>query len=135
MTKRIINQVQDFLTVISGDGNRIYQIVNIQLLLRRHPPEAVVSFLKELQKDYGKQLRKMLSENRSDPLINEIVVKRFRVRMAINTIRTAEDEQRMLKKIIQVWDGINKGVFVPNDTSWKCNNCSYKNACDDWFKG
>ncbi len=87
MTKRIINQVQDFLTVISGDGNRVYQIVNIQLLLRKHPPEAVISFLKELQKDYGKQLRKMLSENRSDPLINEIVAKRFRVRMAINTIR------------------------------------------------
>lgn len=51
------------------------------------------------------------------------------------TIRTPDDEQRMLKKIIQVWDGIKKGVFVPNDTSWKCNNCSYKNACDDWFKG
>ena len=50
MTKRIINQVQDFLTVISGDGDRIYQIVNVQLILRRHPPEAVISFLKELQK-------------------------------------------------------------------------------------
>lgn len=87
MTKRIINQVQDFLTVISGDGNRIYQIVNIQLLLRRHPPEAVISFLKELQKDYAKQLRKMLSENRSDPQINEVVARRFRVKMAINTIR------------------------------------------------
>jgi hypothetical protein len=86
MTKRIINDVQDFLTVISGDGNRIYQIVNIQLLLRRHPPEAVISFLKELQKDYGAKLKKILGENKSDPLINEIVAKRFRIKMAINII-------------------------------------------------
>jgi len=49
------------------------------------------------------------------------------------TIRTEIDEIRLIKKIHQVWEGISKGVFVPNDTSWKCKNCSYKTACDDWF--
>ena len=49
------------------------------------------------------------------------------------TVRTEIDEIRLVRKIKQVWDGISKGVFVPNDTSWKCKNCSYKTACDEWF--
>ncbi len=49
------------------------------------------------------------------------------------TVRTEIDEIRLIKKIHQVWDGISKSVFVPNDTSWKCKNCAYKTACDQWF--
>jgi len=49
------------------------------------------------------------------------------------TTRTEIDEKRLVKKIIQVWQGIKKSVFVPNDTSWKCKNCNYKQACNDWF--
>jgi len=49
------------------------------------------------------------------------------------TIRTEIDEARLIKKIQQVWSGISKGIFIPNDTSWKCKNCAYKSACDDWF--
>jgi putative RecB family exonuclease len=49
------------------------------------------------------------------------------------TVRTEIDEIRLVRKIKQVWDGISKGVFVPNDTSWKCKNCSYRTACDQWF--
>lgn len=49
------------------------------------------------------------------------------------TTRSEIDEIRLIKKIQTVWEGIEKGVFVPNDTSWKCKNCSYKTACDDWF--
>ncbi|MFC1816589.1 RecB family exonuclease, partial [Thermodesulfobacteriota bacterium] len=49
------------------------------------------------------------------------------------TTRSEIDEQRLIRKIKQVWEGISKGVFVPNDTSWKCKNCSYKTACNEWF--
>jgi len=49
------------------------------------------------------------------------------------TTRAAQDERRAAKKIIQVWEGIEKGVFLPHDTSWRCQNCPYKNHCDDWF--
>jgi len=49
------------------------------------------------------------------------------------TTRSELDERRVARKIVQVWDGISKGVFVPNDTGWKCKNCGYKNACDEWF--
>ena len=85
MTKRVINNVQEYLTVVGED--RVYQIVNIELLLKRHPPEAVICFLRELQKDYMKQLKQVIKDNKTDPRINEIVAKNFRIKMAINTIR------------------------------------------------
>ncbi len=49
------------------------------------------------------------------------------------SIRTEVDEVRLIKKIHKVWQGISSGVFVPNDTSWKCKNCNYRQACDEWF--
>ena len=91
MTKKAINEVQDYLTVNTVDGDKVYQIVNVELLLRKHPPEAVVSFLKELQKEYGKKLGRLMKEDKTNPCINELVIKRFRVRMAINTIRNYDN--------------------------------------------
>ena len=87
MTKRVINDVQSFLTFMETDGNRVYQIVNVELLLRRHPPEAVITFLQELHKDYGKALSKFIQEDKTNSQINELVAKRFRIKMAINTIK------------------------------------------------
>lgn len=49
------------------------------------------------------------------------------------SVRSEIDEIRLIKKIHKVWQGISKGVFVPNDTSWKCKNCNYRQACDEWF--
>ena len=49
------------------------------------------------------------------------------------TVRSEVDEKRLIKKIQQVWDGISKGVFIPNDTHWKHNNCPYRKVCDEWF--
>jgi putative RecB family exonuclease len=49
------------------------------------------------------------------------------------TTRSEIDEKRVMKKIAQAWDGIKKEVFIPNDGSWKCKNCSYKTVCDEWF--
>lgn len=49
------------------------------------------------------------------------------------TFRTPEDEQRLLKKIRKVYEGIARGVFIPNDTNWKCPNCAFKSYCDSWF--
>jgi putative RecB family exonuclease len=45
------------------------------------------------------------------------------------TARTGNDERRAVSKMQRVWDGINKGVFVPNDASWKCNGCEFKTQC------
>ena len=83
-----IHEVQEFLTVCGED--RVYQIVNVELLLRRHPPEAVIGFLNLLRDDYKKELKQIIQKNKTDPRINELVAKNFRIRMAINTIKNAE---------------------------------------------
>ena len=51
------------------------------------------------------------------------------------TTRSKLDERRLIKKAAQVWDGISKKVFVPNDTSWKCKGCAFKQACDEYLEG
>jgi len=50
------------------------------------------------------------------------------------TSRSELDERRALKKIIEVWRGITSGIFIPNDTSWRCPSCAYKTYCDEWFQ-
>ena len=49
------------------------------------------------------------------------------------TTRSEIEEKRLIKKIQKVWEGIDRRVFIPNDTSWKCKGCSHKKACDAWF--
>jgi len=51
------------------------------------------------------------------------------------TTRTDVDEKRAIRKMIEVWKGISKGVFIPNDSpsNWKCKGCSFKKSCDEWF--
>ena len=93
MTKKSITDVQEFLTVILDDGDRVYQIVNVELLLRRHPPEAVISFLQELNKDLSKKLSKYIRDDKTNAYINEIVAKRWRIKMAINTIRNYGEKE------------------------------------------
>ena len=93
MTKRAINDVQSFLTFMETDGNRVYQIVNVELLLRRHPPEAVISFLQELTRIMGRHCPSSSRRIRPIRMINELVAKRFRIKMAINTIRNYGKEE------------------------------------------
>jgi len=89
MTKRVINDVQDYLTVVGED--KVYQIVNVELLLRRHPPEAVIAFLEQLRSEYQKELGQLIKNNKTDARINELVAKNFRIKMAINTIKNAKE--------------------------------------------
>ena len=49
------------------------------------------------------------------------------------TVRTDDDEKKALRKIMSVWDGISKSVFIANDTSWKCGGCSYKQHCENYL--
>ena len=89
MTKKVINHVQDYLTVVGED--KVYQIVNVELLLRRHPPEAVIAFLDQLRSEYQKQLGQLIKNNKTDARINELVAKNFRIKMAINTIKNSKE--------------------------------------------
>jgi len=50
------------------------------------------------------------------------------------TTRSEDDLTRAEMVIRAVWDGINKNVFVPNPTSWKCKNCEFKSHCVKWHE-
>lgn len=92
MTKRVINQVRDYLTIVTED--RIYQICPVEVLLLRHSPEQVVGFLNLLRQDYKKELRELLRENKTHPKVNFLIVNIFRLRMAIKTIQKSKKEER-----------------------------------------
>ena len=90
MTKRVINEIQDYLTVVSGD--KVYQIVkNVELLLRRHSGVAVIAFLDQLRIEYKKELGQLIKTDKTSAQINELVAKNFRLKMAINTIKNSKD--------------------------------------------
>jgi hypothetical protein len=90
MTKRVLNQVRDYLTIVEPD--HVYQIVNVEVLLMRHPPDAVVGFLNMLRQEYKKELNQILHENKTHPKINFLIVNIFRIRMAMKTIQKAQKE-------------------------------------------
>lgn len=46
------------------------------------------------------------------------------------TVRDESQEKKALKTIQMAWEGIGKGVFIPNAEKWKCSGCSYKSHCD-----
>ena len=91
MTKRVINEVQEYLT-ICGE-NRVYQIVNVELLLRRHSPEAVIAFLDQLRMEYKKELGQLIKNNKTDEKVNDLIAKNWRIKMAITTIKNAKGVQ------------------------------------------
>lgn len=49
----------------------------------------------------------------------------------IYTTRCEVHDERAIRKIKNVWEGIQKNVFIPNDNSWKCNNCEYRSNCNN----
>ena len=91
MTKKIFNQVQDFLTVV--DPDHTYQIVNVGLLLWQHTPEEVVGYLNQLRQEFKKELNRLLKENKAHPKVNFLIVQMFRLRMAIKTIQKSQKEE------------------------------------------
>ena len=92
MKDHVIEEAQNYLTVQYDD--RTHQMVNVELLLHRHGPEAVLDFLIELQEQYRKNLRQLIRKNKNDPKINDLVAKRFRIRMAINVIKNSERREK-----------------------------------------
>lgn len=49
------------------------------------------------------------------------------------TTRASSAERRTAKKLIEVLNGISKGIFIPTDEGWQCKGCGYKRYCDEWF--
>ena len=87
-----MKDVQEYLTVVGED--RVYQIVNVEMLLKKHPGQAVIGFLNLLRDDYKKELKQLIQNNKTDARINELVAKNFRIRMAINTIKNSKEVRK-----------------------------------------
>ncbi|MFH2060500.1 MAG: hypothetical protein ABIJ59_16575 [Pseudomonadota bacterium] len=92
MSKTEIDSVQDFLTIRKEKENIKYQILNVQLLLRRHPPAAVIAFLDGLHKEYARKLQQIIREDKTSFRLNEIIATKFRIKMAINCIKNVHKQ-------------------------------------------
>jgi hypothetical protein len=85
MNDDIMTQAQEYLT-LNG-----HQILNIELFVKRRDSESLVLTLKELQKNYQKHLKRKITSDRTDPKINELIVKIFRINMAVKTLRNGRE--------------------------------------------
>jgi len=92
VSKKEINNIQDFLTIVREDENRKHQIVNVEFMLKRHPPGAVINFLDGLHKEYAKKLQKIIREDKTSTRLNHIIATKFRIKMAINCIRNIDKQ-------------------------------------------
>jgi hypothetical protein len=92
MSKKEIDNIQDFLTIVKEEENRKHQIVNVELMLRRHPPSAVIDFLNGLHKEYARKLQKVIREDKTSQRLNKIISTKFRIKMAINCIKNAHKQ-------------------------------------------
>jgi hypothetical protein len=92
MSKKEIDNIQDFLTIVKEDENRKHQIVNVELMLQRHKPGAVIDFLDGLHKEYARKLQKIIREDKTSTRLNEIIATKFRIKMAINCIRNIDKQ-------------------------------------------
>ena len=92
MSKKEIDNIQDFLTIVKEDENRKHQIVNVELMLHRHKPGTVIDFLGGLHKEYARKLQKIIREDKTSTRLNEIIATKFRIKMAINCIRNIDKQ-------------------------------------------
>ena len=89
MTNQIIETVQDYLTMISD--NRVKRIMDVRLLMERHPLKTVVSLLDDLAKQKENVLEELLAEDKTSSIINETISTIFRLNMAIETIQKSKE--------------------------------------------
>lgn len=89
MTKMIILEAQDYLTMEKEDGYK--RIVDIHDLMKRHNVSEVILFLKDYFHEKEKALRNLLLMDKTQKRIDEYVAAMFRMAMAIKTLEEAKE--------------------------------------------
>ena len=89
MTTETLQEAQEYLTVINNQ--QVKKIIDVVPLLKRHPPESVISFLDTLYKEKEQRLKDLLSNDKTNSKINETIAAMFRLHMAIKTIEREEE--------------------------------------------
>ncbi len=84
MNKVTVKEAQAYLTVRYDDRTR--KIVNVKRLLKRHKPDEILDFLNSFFQEQEKTLHELVTADKTNPRINEIISTMFRVKMAISTL-------------------------------------------------
>ncbi|ACL03047.1 conserved hypothetical protein [Desulfatibacillum aliphaticivorans] len=87
MDDKTVSIAQNWLTI--DQGHTELKLVDLGLIVHRHTPDEVLEFLGYLCQDYDRHLKRHIRKDKTDPRINDIVARRFRVKMALNTLRNA----------------------------------------------
>jgi len=88
MREQTLTEAQEFLTIVhNGETKRI---IDIELLIKRHQTETILSFLKGLLKEKQKALKEQVADDKTDCSINETIAAIFRIYMAIQTLEREE---------------------------------------------
>ena len=93
MTADTIHKIQACLTVCQ-DGGQKKKIIDVEVLLRRHNAESVISLLKRLFKEKQKTLTTLVNTDESRYEIDETIGQMFRLHLAIKKL---EEEREGVK--------------------------------------
>jgi len=84
MSRDTIQEAQDYLTVRRDDKKR--KILDIKILLKRHPEWRVVDFLDQMLREKEKALKDLVLMDKTNHKVDETIAGMFRLNMAIKTI-------------------------------------------------
>ncbi len=91
MTTETIQKIQACLTVCrNGDEKR--KIIDVEVLLKRHKTESVISLLRRLLKEKQKTLVTLIDTDESKFEIDEIIGTMFRLHLAIRRLEREREE-------------------------------------------
>ena len=90
MTTDTIRKIQACLTVRQNGGQR--KIIDVEVLLKRHNAESVISLLKRLLKEKQKNLVSLINTDESRFEIDETIGTMFRLHLAIRRLEQEREE-------------------------------------------
>jgi hypothetical protein len=91
MTADTIQKIQACLTVLQNGGQK-RKIIDVELLLKRHNAESVISLLKRLLKEKQKNLVSLINTDESRFEIDETIGTMFRLHLAIRRLEQEREE-------------------------------------------
>jgi CYTH domain-containing protein len=90
MTTDTIQKIQACLTVRHNGGQR--KIIDVEVLLKRHKAESVISLLKRLLKEKQKSLVALINTDESKFEVDETIGTMFRLHLAISRLEQEREE-------------------------------------------
>jgi hypothetical protein len=93
MTIETILEAQEYLTINTGEKKK--RIVDLNLLLKNHRQGAVVMFLEQVLREQERQLKHLITRDKTAVEVNETIATMFRLTMAIKTMEQEREEVKI----------------------------------------